>query len=135
MISTQFMFAQSKSLQGNWILESAQITDVLNANENISAENSFFAFYLDKENKLTINEENFPVSLGGEVVNYTYSLTKRDLILELSNNVYIKRDNEKTESINSSGTTVFHYTLRGNRLKISRTNNTFKENYFFKLAN
>lgn len=122
-------FSQDNLLKGQWKLAKVEVTDL--AQKNLSNEEAFFAFYLDESKLLNIDNNFFPIVVGGDEIPYTYKIDGKHLVLIYTNTIIIKEGNSKPKEKTSIGETSFNFHLEENILTLTRRNETFKEFYQF----
>lgn len=128
-------FAQDIRVSGSWILDNVELSDFADTEFTFTEEDSFFAFYLDKANKLDLSQSILSLNVGGEQYTYEVKFKNGELLLSSSNTVYVKKNDAPVQTQLAVGETVFKVKQVGNKLILFRKNQTFYERYTFIAAN
>ncbi|MEJ6695201.1 MAG: hypothetical protein QNK51_05175 [Chitinophagales bacterium] len=132
--SVMIGFSQDNKLEGNWILDAIELREFNDSDLSFAKEESFFGYYLNRSEILAIQDQRFPVVIGGDLINYSYELRGSNLILNNSNTVIILKDGQE-ETISKSGESEFKIKVTKKTMIISRRNQTFFESYTFSRIN
>lgn len=137
ILSNLFLFlftivsAQDASIKGTWTLDNIALSDFADAENAFTEESSFFAYFLDKTNKLDLSKTHLSMNVGGEMHLFDVKIKNGDLVLSYSNTVYIKKNDGPVETKSATGETVFKMRQEANKLILFRKNQTFYERYTF----
>tara|TARA_B100001093_G_C26823039_1_gene1012749 strand:+ start:978 stop:1418 length:441 start_codon:yes stop_codon:yes gene_type:complete len=132
--SVMIGFSQDNMLEGNWMLDAIELREFTDSDLSFAKEESFFGYYLNRSEVLAIQDQRFPVVIGGDLINYNYELKGSNLILKNSNTVMVSKDGKK-ETISKSGESEFKIKVTKKTMIISRRNQTFFESYTFSKIN
>lgn len=127
-------FSQEGKLEGVWKLNEIELNEFASEDLKFSKEESFFGNYLNPNELLTISSDKFPVVVGGDLINYDYSVKGSKLLLNHSNTILVLKDG-KQEEFTSVGELDFKMKIVNGVLVLSRRNKTFFESYTFSKLN
>jgi hypothetical protein len=127
--------AQETCVKGIWILDNIELSDFADPEHAFGEEASFFAYFLDKTNKLDLSNPHLAMNVGGDEHLFDVKIENSELLLSFSNTVYIKKNEGLVETKSSMGETSFKIKQDANKLILFRKNQTFFERYTFIVAN
>ena len=84
--------AQETSVKGIWILDNIELSDFADPEHAFGEEASFFAYFLDKTNKLDLSNPHLAMNVGGDEHLFDVKIENSELLLSFSNTVYIKKN-------------------------------------------
>jgi hypothetical protein len=123
--------AQETSIKGLWILDNIELSDFEDPENAFAEEASFFAYFLDKTNKMDLSQAHLSMNVGGEMHLFNVEIKNGELSLSFSNTVYLKKNDGPVETKSSIGETVFKIRQDATKLVLFRKNQTFYERYTF----
>tara|TARA_B110000037_G_C16744835_1_gene352778 strand:- start:24 stop:464 length:441 start_codon:yes stop_codon:yes gene_type:complete len=133
-LSFHLAIAQENALIGNWQLEKIELKDFSSEDLIFPQEESFFGYYLDPNEMLSVQANKFPVVVGGDYIAYDYEIKGGKLFLSVDNIVMTLKDGKQEQSI-QKGSSEFKLKLTNNKLIISKRYETFFESYVFSKFN